>query len=77
MADMDWHYYHSHDLTPAQHPSETDLRFMVRLLAFMLNANEQLQFNKGLSMDGEPDLWLNLLSDETELWIGEVGTNVF
>jgi len=69
IANMDTHYYQNHDLTLAQHPSETDLRFMVRLLAFILNAHEQLQFTKGLSTDDEPDLWQKSLSDEIELWI--------
>jgi len=32
IADMDRHYYQSHDLTMAQHLSETDLRFMIRLI---------------------------------------------
>lgn len=69
IADMDRHYYHSHDLTVAQHPSETDLRFMVRLVAFMINASEQLSFTKGLSTDDEPDLWSKNLTDDIDLWI--------
>ncbi|MCU7960210.1 MAG: YaeQ family protein [gamma proteobacterium symbiont of Bathyaustriella thionipta] len=69
IANMDRHYYQNHELTLAQHPSETDLRFMVRLLAFIFNAHEQLQFSKGLSSDGEPDLWQKSLSGEIELWI--------
>ncbi len=36
ISDMDRHYYATHDLTLAQHPSETDERLMVRLLAFAL-----------------------------------------
>lgn len=69
IADMDRQYYQSHELTVAQHPSETDLRFMVRLIAFMLNASERLYFTKGLSTDDEPDLWEKTLSDDIELWI--------
>ena len=69
IADMDRHYYQSHELTLAQHPSETELRLMIRLIAFMANASEQLQFTKGLSSDDEPDLWQKSLSDEIELWI--------
>ena len=33
VSDMDRHYYAEHNLTLAQHPSETDERLMVRLLA--------------------------------------------
>ena len=34
IANMDRHYYGEHELTVAQHPSETDLRMMVRIAAF-------------------------------------------
>lgn len=69
IADMDRNYYQPHLLTLARHPSETDERMMVRLLAFALHADEMLSFTKGLSSDDEPDLWLKSLSDEIELWI--------
>ncbi|MBJ6136051.1 YaeQ family protein [Marinobacter litoralis] len=69
IADMDNHYYGDHHLTIARHPSETDERMMIRLLAFALNANDTLEFTKGLSSDDEPELWQKSLSDEIELWI--------
>lgn len=69
IADMDRHYYQSHDLTVAQHPSETDLRFMMRLVAFMVNASESLAFTKGIDSDDEPDLWQKSLTDDIESWI--------
>lgn len=69
ISDMDRHYYQSHNLTLAQHPSENDLRMMVRLMAFVLNAHEQLSFTKGLSTQDEPDLWQKSFSDEIEHWI--------
>jgi len=69
IADMDRHYYQSHNLTLAQHPSETNFRFMIRLVAFMLNAKEELCFTKGISTDDEPDLWEKNLTDDIELWI--------
>jgi uncharacterized protein YaeQ len=59
-------------LTLAQHPSETDLRVMVRLLAFVLFADERLEFGKGLSTEDEPDLWQKDLTGSIERWI-EVG----
>ena len=46
IADMDRSYYADHALTLAQHPSETEERMMVRLLAFILNAHERLIFGK-------------------------------
>jgi uncharacterized protein YaeQ len=72
IADMDRHYYQNHVLTIARHPSETDERMMVRLLAFVLNAHEGLSFGKGLSADDEPDLWQKDLTGAIKLWI-EVG----
>src|SRR5450631_3518722 len=57
IADMDRHYYADHALTLARHPSETDERMMVRLLAFALYADDALVFGKGISSDDEPDLW--------------------
>ena len=69
VSDMDRHYYETHKLTVAKHPSETDERLMVRLLAFALNANEQLEMTKGLSTDDEPDIWQKSLSGELELWV--------
>ena len=69
VADMDRHYYADHALTLAQHPSETDERMMVRLLAFALYADESLVFGKGLSSDEEPDLWQKDLTGAVERWI--------
>lgn len=57
ISDMDRGYYANHSLTLAQHPSETDERLMVRLLAFALFADDRLEFGRGLSNDDEPDLW--------------------
>ena len=68
-ADMDRHYYETHNLTVAKHPSETDERLMVRILAFALNAHEQLEFTRGISTDDEPDIWQKSLSGEHELWV--------
>lgn len=69
IADMARNYYHDHALTLARHPSETNERMMVRLLAFALNASETLAFGKGLSTDDEPDLWQKDLTGAIELWI--------
>ncbi len=72
IADMDRHYYADHALTIARHPSETDERMMMRVLAYALNAQEGLAFGGGLSTEDEPDLWLKDLTGAIRLWI-EVG----
>ena len=72
VSDMDRNHFGTHALTLARHPSETDERMMVRLLAFALNAHEHLAFGKGLSESEEPDLWQKDLTGAIEHWI-EVG----
>ncbi len=69
ISDMNRHYYETHNITLARHPSETDERMMVRLLAFALNAEERLEFNKELCTDDEPELWLKNYSNEIDHWI--------
>ena len=69
ISDLDRGYYGEHALTLARHPSETDERMMVRLLAFCLHAGEGLAFGKGLSTDDEPDLWEKDLTGAVVSWI--------
>jgi len=69
IANMDSHYYAEHDLTIAKHPSENDLRLMVRIIAFVLNASEGLALTKGIAQDDEPDIWEKKLDGDIRLWI--------
>ena len=81
IADIDHGHYADHALTLARHPSETDERMMVRLLALALNAHElqdmcggdgTLAFGAGLSDPDDPDLWLKDFTGQVRLWV-EVG----
>ena len=69
IADMDRHYYADHALTIARHPSETDERMMVRLLAYAIYAQEGIAFTKGLFDVDEPEVWVKSLTGEITLWI--------
>lgn len=69
ISDMDRHYYATHALTMARHPSETEERLMVRLLAFAMFADERLEFAKGLDSDDEPALWRREMNGEISQWI--------
>lgn len=69
LSNMDSHRYETLSLHLALHPSETIERMVMRLLAYCLNADEQLAFTKGLSTDSEPDIWQKSYSDEIELWL--------
>ena len=81
VADIDHGYYADHALTLARHPSETDERMMIRLVALALNAHELqttcqgdgvLAFGAGLSDPDDPDLSLKDYTGQIRLWV-EVG----
>lgn len=78
IADIDHSYYADHALTLARHPSETDERMMMRLVAFSLQAHKLLSlckgdgtlaFGAGLSDPDEPDVWLRDFTGAIRLWI--------
>lgn len=72
LSDLNRDYYDTLNLTIAQHPSESVERMMARVLAFSINAQENLAFTKGLSSVDDPDIWARSLDDQITLWI-EVG----
>ena len=69
LSDLDRNLYESLNLTIALHPSETLERMVARILAYCLNAQDNLIFCKGLSDADEADLWARDLNDVIELWI--------
>ncbi len=69
VADMQRNYYGSHALTLARHPSETNERMMLRVLAYALFADEALAFTRGLSTVDEPALWQKDLTGAIQRWI--------
>lgn len=69
ISDIDRGHYGTHALTLARHPSESEDRLMLRLLAFAMYADRALEFGRGLSSDDEPDLWLKDPTGSIELWI--------
>ena len=77
LADMDRNVYVDTALTIARHPSETDERMMIRVLALALgwpsNTNEgTLELAKDMWDIDEPALWHKNYSDEILHWV-EVG----
>ncbi|GKX52598.1 hypothetical protein SOASR029_29070 [Budvicia aquatica] len=69
VADMDRQVFLDTVLTVAQHPSETEQRMMLRLLAWICHADERLIFTKGLSADDEPEIWRHNDHNGIELWV--------
>lgn len=73
-SDLDRNVYTDHELTLARHPSETEERMMVRLLAYVLNVpadNDQgtLEFDKDMWEPDEPAL---MQRDHTGLPMHEI-----
>ncbi len=56
VADLDRNQFLDASLTLARHPSETQERMMLRLLAWLKYADERLQFTRGLCADDEPEV---------------------
>ena len=78
IANIDVGYYQEHAFTIARHPSETDERMMIRLLAMSMqahllrdvcNGDGILAFGAGISDINEPDLWLKDFTDQIQLWV--------
>lgn len=69
VADMNRNVYLEQTLTLAKHPSETEQRMMLRLIAWAMYADEKLQFTKGLCDETEPELWIKNYTDDVELWV--------
>ena len=72
ISDFNREYYDTVNVTVALHPSETLERMMARIVAYCLNAQENISFARGLSNIDEPDIWVKTLDDLITLWI-EVG----
>ncbi|MBT8768260.1 YaeQ family protein [Pseudomonas boanensis] len=72
LTDLDRNVYENLRFTVAKHPSETEERLAVRLIAYVLWYHEQLAFGRGLSDVDEPALWEKSLDDRVLHWI-EVG----
>ena len=69
VSDLDRNHFAQYPLTLALHPSETEERMMIRLLAFALYASEDLQFGKGISAEDEAAVWEVDPTGQIRLWI--------
>ena len=73
ISDLDRGWYGTRHLTIACHPSETESRMMVRVLAFALYASDKLEFGRGISADDDADLWEMNEAGDIGRWM-DVGT---
>ena len=77
LSDIDRGIYGDYPLIIARHPSETDERMLIRLLAFALNvppddSHGALEFAKDMWDIDEPSLWQKDYTGDIVHWI-EVG----
>jgi uncharacterized protein YaeQ len=73
LADADRHVYESIALRVAQHPSESDEHLVARLLAYLLEFDEGIEFSRGVSDPDEPTIAVRDLTGAMKTWI-DVGT---
>ncbi len=73
LADSDRHVYESLALRVARHPSESEEYLVARLLAYLLEYSEGIEFSRGVSSPEEPAIVVRDLTGAIRTWI-DVGT---
>jgi uncharacterized protein YaeQ len=73
LADNDRNVYESLALRVAQHPSESDEYLMARVLAYLLEYREGIEFSRGVSEPEEPTISIRDLTGRITTWI-DIGT---
>jgi uncharacterized protein YaeQ len=73
LADTDRHVYESLALRVPRHPSESEEYFVTRLLAYLLEFAEGIEFSRGLSAPDEPTIAVRDLTGALKTWI-DIGT---
>jgi uncharacterized protein YaeQ len=73
LADNDRGVYESLALRVAQHPSESDEYLVARVLAYLLEYREGIEFSRGVSDPDEPTISIRDLTGRINTWI-DIGT---
>jgi uncharacterized protein YaeQ len=73
LADTDRHVYESLTLRVARHPSESEEYLVARLLAYLLEFAEGIEFSRGVSSPDEPAIAVRDLTGAIRTWI-DIGT---
>src|SRR5476649_2768508 len=69
LADGDRHVYESLALRVARHPSESEEYLVTRLLAYLLEYAEGIEFSRGVSDPDEPAISIRDLTGKIRTWI--------
>jgi uncharacterized protein YaeQ len=73
LADSDRNRYESLALRVARHPSESEEYLVARVLAFVLEYTEGIEFSRGVSDPDEPAIAIRDLTGAMTTWI-DIGT---
>src|SRR5215510_12211620 len=73
LADHDRHVYESLALRLARHPSESDEYLIARLLAYLSEFTEGIEFSRGVSTPEDPTIAVRDLTGPMKTWI-DIGT---
>jgi uncharacterized protein YaeQ len=73
LADSDRQVYESLALRVARHPSESEEYLVARLLAYLLEFAEGIEFSRGVSDPDEPAIMIRDLTGTIRTWI-DIGT---
>lgn len=73
LADADRGVYETLALRVAQHPSESDEYLIGRLLAYLIEYTEGIEFSRGVSDPDEPVISIRDLTGKIQSWI-DIGT---
>jgi uncharacterized protein YaeQ len=73
LADTDRHVYESLALRVARHPSESEEHLVARLLVYLLELTEGIEFSRGVSDPDEPTIVVRDLTGAVRTWI-DIGT---
>jgi len=73
LADTDRNVYESLALRVARHPSESDEYLVTRVLAYLLEYREGIEFSRGISDPEDPTIAVRTLTGAIAAWI-DVGT---
>ena len=73
LADADRCVYESLSLRVARHPSESEKHLVARLLAYLLEFSEGIEFTRGVSDPDEPAVAIRDLTGAIAVWV-DVGT---
>lgn len=73
LADSDRQVYESLSLRVARHPSESEEYLVARLIAYLLEYTEGIEFSRGVSTPDEPAIAVRDLTGTLKTWI-DIGT---